>query len=123
MHCLVILLKINRCNDQHILLPTHPTHPAHAWSNLQILWLVIFIFHAASAVFLVIVATRCGSSFVCDTFTETLNSRHPGGYLVVTEGACKDRQKLSCFYGITEAHYIGQRCLEWNVFALIAPFE
>jgi hypothetical protein len=103
-------------------MPTH-LHPARTWNSLQILRLVVFIFHAASAVFLAIVATRCGASFVSDTFTETLNSRHPGGYLVVTEGACKDPQNLSCFYGIPEAHDIAQRGLEWNVFALIAAFE
>ena len=95
----------------------------HAWTGLQILRLLVFILHATAAIFIAVVATKCGSSFMSDTFTETLNNRHPGGYLVVTEGACKDPRNLSCFYGIPEAHDIAQRGLEWNVFALIAAFE
>ena len=94
-----------------------------SWTSLSILRLIVFILHAASAIFIAIVATRCGSSFISDSFTETLNNRHPNGYLVVTEGACKDPRNASCFYGIPEAHDIAQRGLEWNVFALIAAFE
>lgn len=93
------------------------------WTGLQILRLVVFILHAASAIFIAVVATRCGSSFVSDSFTETLNNQHPGGYLILTEGACRDPRNISCFFGIPEAHDIAQRGLEWNVFALIAAFE
>ena len=102
-----------------------PSHTAYSsiWTGLRILRLVVFILHATSAIFLAIVATRCGSSFISDSFTETLNNRHPGGYLVITEGGCTDPRNASCFYGIPEAHDIAQRGLEWNVFALIAAFE
>jgi hypothetical protein len=97
--------------------------PPRTWTGIRILRLVVFILHATSAIFLAIVATKCGASFISDSFTETLNNRHPSGYLVVTEGACKDPRNISCFYGIPEAHDIAQRGLEWNVFALIAAFE
>ena len=102
---------------------TNQNHETYFWTSLNILRLIVFILHAASAIFIAIVATRCGSSFISDSFTETLNNRHPNGYLVVTEGACKDPRNASCFYGIPEAHDIAQRGLEWNVFALIAAFE
>jgi hypothetical protein len=114
--------QTNRTVSTHKTRSTHPPHQT-AWTALQILRLVVFILHASSAVFLAVVATRCGSSFISDSFTETLNSRHPGGYLVVTKGACKDPKSIACFYGIPEAHDIAQRGLEWNVFALLAAFE
>lgn len=104
-------------------MPHSQHHQQVTWTGLQILRLIVFILHAASAIFISVVATKCGSSFISDSFTETLNNRHPGGYLVVTEGACKDPRNVSCFYGIPEAHDIAQRGLEWNVFALIAAFE
>lgn len=93
------------------------------WPAARILRLVVFILHAVSAVFLGIVATRCGASFITDSFTETMSVRRPGGYLVVTEGACSDPHNMSCFFGIPETHDIAQRGLEWNVFALLAAFE
>lgn len=97
--------------------------PTQTWTGTQILRLLVFILHASAAIFIAFVATKCGASFISDSFTETLNSRHPGGYLVVTEGACKDPRNMSCFFGIPEVHDIAQRGLEWNVFALIAAFE
>ncbi len=93
------------------------------WSGIKILRLVVFILHASSAIFLAIVSTKCGSSFISESFTETLNLQHHGGYLVVTQGACTDPKDVSCFYGIPEAYDVAQRGLEWNVFALIAAFE
>ena len=102
---------------------TNQNHETYFWTSLNILRLIVFILHAASAIFIAIVATRCGSSFISDSFTETLNNRHPNGYLVVTEGACKDPRNASCFYCIPEARDIAQRGLEWTVFALIAAFE
>ena len=96
---------------------------SHAWTGIYILRLVVFVLHATSAIFIAAVATKCGASFISDSFTETLNSKHPGGYLVVTEGGCSDPQNISCFFGIPMAHDIAQRGLEWNVFALIAAFE
>jgi hypothetical protein len=92
------------------------------WTGIRILRLVVFVLHATSAVFLAIVATRCGASFMTDSFAETLG-RHPGGYLVLAEGTCDDPRNASCFYGIPEAHDVAQRGLEWNVFALLAAFE
>jgi hypothetical protein len=93
------------------------------WTGLRILRLVVFILHATSAIFISVVATRCGASFIADSYTETLNSEHHDGYLVVTEDGCNDPRNISCFYGIPIAYDIAQRGLEWNVFALIATFE
>lgn len=90
------------------------------WTAIQLIRLVVFVLHATSAVFLAIVATRCGASFISQSFTET-QGKH--GYLVVASGSCDDPKNISCFYGIPEAHDIAQRGLEWNVFALIAAFE
>lgn len=100
------------------------------WTSLLILRLVVFVLHTGSAIFIAVVATRCGASFITDSFTETLASQQmklqnqsPGGYLVLTEGSCDDPRNISCFYGIPEAYDIAQRGLQWNVFALIAAFE
>lgn len=93
------------------------------WTGIGILRLVIFILHATSAIFLTYIAGKCGASFIVDSFAETLNNRHPGGYWVVTDGACHDPRNASCFYSIPEAHDIAQVGLEWNVFALIGAFE
>ena len=90
------------------------------WTAIQLLRIVVFVLHATSAVFLAIVATRCGASFISQSFTETQGRQ---GYLVVASGSCDDPKNISCFYGIPEAHDIAQRGLEWNVFALIAAFE
>ena len=93
------------------------------WTGISILRLVVFILHATSAIFLAIVAGKCGASFMVDSFTETLNHGHPSGYRVVTAGTCDNSHSASCFYGIPAARDIAQKGLEWNVFALIAAFE
>lgn len=97
--------------------------PQSTWTGLRILSMAVFVIHASAAVFLAFVAGKCGASFVVDTFAETLGSRHPAGYLVVTERACGDPRNVSCFYGIPRAYDVAQRGLEWNVFALLAAFE
>ena len=100
------------------------------WTGVLILRIVVFVLHAVSAVFIAAVATRCGASFITDSFTEMLVSQQmmlqtgiSGGYLVVTEGGCDDPRNISCFYSIPEAYDVAQRGLQWNVFALIATFE
>jgi hypothetical protein len=78
---------------------------------------IVFILHTLTALFLAFVATKC--SFITEVFTESFTK----GYLVLAEGTCKDFQTKSCFFGIPEAYDIGQRGLEWNLFALLALFE
>lgn len=97
------------------------------WTGLYIFRLVVFLLHAVSAIFIAVVATRCGASFISESFAETLSEEFHGhhalGYLVMTEGGCDDPKNISCFYGIPETYDVAQMGLQWNVFALIAAFE
>jgi hypothetical protein len=87
---------------------------------------VIFILHAASAVFLAVCATKCGSSFVTQSFAESVGVLHTG-YPVRSidskNSTCFNHRNKSCFFAIPEARDIAQIGLEWNVFALLAAFE
>ena len=115
----------NRTNQHSLHFNVQPKlpNPPNAWTGIGVLRLAVFILHSTSAVFLAFVAGRCGGSFVTETFAEVLATRHPWGYPVLTEGACRDPRNVSCFFGIPEAYDVAQRGLEWNVFTLIAAFE
>lgn len=97
--------------------------PPKGWTAHRILRLIVFVLHSMSALFLAVVTTRCGASFITDSFAETLVFHRPAGYPVVADGACSDPRSVSCFFGIPEAYDVAQRGLEWNVFALLAAFE
>ena len=95
-------------------------------SSPKALKAVLFMLHAASAVFLAVCATRCGSSYVTPLFAESMGSVYTG-YAVRSldskNSTCINHKNRSCFFAIPEARDVAQIGLEWNVFALLAAFE
>ena len=86
----------------------------------------IFVAHFAAAIFLAVCATRCGGSFITNSFVETLGSpSHPTGYIVQSDAnhTCLDPDSRACFFAIPQAYDTAQPGLQWNVFALLAAFE
>ena len=95
-------------------------------SSPKALKAVLFILHAASAVFLAVCATRCGSSYVTPLFAESMGSVYTGypvRSLDSKNSTCINHKNRSCFFAIPEARDVAQIGLEWNVFALLAAFE
>ena len=87
----------------------------------QILGILAFLLHFSSAIFLAIVAVKCGSLFVSNTYTETVTDS--AGYALVFNATCDDPTVKSCFFGMPQSYDTRQDGLKWNVFALLAGFE
>jgi hypothetical protein len=91
----------------------------------MVLKAVIFILHASAAIFLAVCTVRCGSSFIAQSFTESISALRTG-YLVQTlnsDNVCDNPRNKACFFAIPQARDIAQPGLEWNVFALLTAFE
>jgi hypothetical protein len=91
----------------------------------MVLKAVIFILHASAAIFLAVCTVRCCSSFITQSFTESISALRTG-YLVQTlnsDNVCYNPRNKACFFAIPQARDIAQPGLEWNVFALLTAFE
>ena len=85
------------------------------------LGIVAFLLHFSSAIFLIIVASKCGAAFTSNSYTETVTDNV--GYALVFNATCEDPTTKQCFFGMPQSYDIKQDGLRWNVFALLAAFE
>ena len=94
--------------------------------GISVLRVIIFVAHFAAAVFLAVCATRCGGSFITNSFVETLvSSSHFTGYIVQSDAShtCSDPKSRECFFAIPQAYDTAEPGMQWNVFVLLAAFE
>ena len=87
----------------------------------QFIGVLAFLLHFSSAIFLTLVACKCGAAFTSNSYTETVTDN--AGYALVFNATCDDPTIKSCFFGMPQSYDTRQDGLRWNVFALLAAFE
>jgi len=91
-------------------------HTESAW--VYYVRVLAFLLHFGSAIFISVVAVKCGGSFIYNTFAEIMPAV-PAGYPVLVDAPCQG----SCFFNTSQTYDAAQIGMEWNVFALLAAFE
>lgn len=84
---------------------------------------VTFLLHFISAIFLAVVAVKCGGTFSSNIYMESFSDSV--GYQVISpEASCSPSEsKTSCFFSVVQSYDVNQDGLKLNVLALLAAFE